>query len=99
MANNEMLAVLTTLIPLGDRIDIAIDVDRRECNFNLLREQGWSSGEQALINWAQALWKGRGDVDLGYVANNLDGRFLAAALGGLVAYRSGRPLPTPAVLS
>lgn len=92
MSDHEMTAVLATLDPLGDRIWFAIDLERRECHFDRLRENGWSSGELALIDWAQALWKGHGEVDLGYIASGLDDRFLAACLAGLAAYR-GKPLP------
>lgn len=92
MADMEMDAVLATLEPLGDRIWFAINTARRQCDFALLRKNGWSSGERALIDWAEALWSGRGKVDLGYIANGLDDSFLGACLAGLAAYR-GRPLP------
>ena len=96
MSDQEMQAVLATLEPLGDRIWFAINVSQRECDFAGLRENGWSTGERALIDWAEALWSGHGKVDLGYIASGLDDRFLAAALAGLAAYR-GKSLPLPAV--
>lgn len=92
--DREVLALLTALAPLeGDsRLDRHLRVDRREFDVQgALGEGTWSSGEYALIEFAGALWKGGGHVDLGYLAG-MSHRFLYAVLGALAAYR-GEALP------
>ena len=85
--DREMLAVLVALAPLGSRTSFAIDIRARDCDFAALRRIGWSSGERALIELASALWKGHGDVDLGYICASLDGRFFQAAIDAMAVYR------------
>lgn len=94
--DREVLALLTALAPLdGDsRLDRHLRLDKREFDAEgALAEGTWSSGERALIEWAGALWKGSGQVDIGYIAGSLGGRFLDAALGAVAAYR-GETLPS-----
>lgn len=95
--DREVLAVLTALEPLENdsRLRAAlVRLDRkREFDAQEVLDIGtWSSGERALIEWAGALWAGRGTVDIGYVAGHLDDRFLYACLGAIAAY-SGREIP------
>jgi hypothetical protein len=95
--DREVLAVLTALRPLADdgRLAPAFErlARRREFDVEEVLDIGtWSSGERALIEWAGALWKGHGQVDIGYVASGLGEKFLHAAVGALAAY-GGRALP------
>jgi hypothetical protein len=92
--DRELVAVITALEPLGDRIFPAIQ-SSRTCDFAALREQGWSSGERILIDVAEALWTGRPvSIDLAYLASMSDS-FLLAALDAMACYR-GKPLPAGA---
>jgi hypothetical protein len=96
MIDREVLAVLTTLAPLerDSRLQPALRrlEAKREFDVEAVLAIGtWSSGEVALIEWAGALWAGRGQVDVGYIAGMSD-RFLHACLGALAAY-AGRDLP------
>lgn len=95
--DQEVLAVLVALQPLANdsRLTPAFArlAARREFNVREVLDIGtWSSGERALIEWAGALWKGHGTVDIGYIAGGLSDRFLHACVGALAAY-GGRPLP------
>jgi hypothetical protein len=84
--DRELLAVLVTLAPLGDRALGYVRIREREFHAAEMLRVGWSSGERALIEWARALWRGEGTVDLGKIAS-LDERFLLAAMNGLAVYR------------
>jgi hypothetical protein len=84
--DRELLAVLVTLAPLGDRGQSWVKIREREFHATAMLRVGWSSGERALIEWARALWRGEGTVDLGKIAS-LDERFLLAAMNGLAVYR------------
>lgn len=95
--DREVLAVLTALEPLENDSRLAAALrrleDKREFDVEEVLGIGtWSSGEVALIEWAGALWKGRGQVDIGYIAGSMGERFLFACLGSLAAY-AGRSLP------
>lgn len=95
--DREVLAVQTALEPIENdsrltRIWRRLD-DKREFDLDEVLAIGtWSSGERVLIEWAGALWSGRGTVDIGYVASNLDARFLHACLAALAVY-GNRDLP------
>jgi hypothetical protein len=97
VVDREVLAVLTALEPLANDSRLVAVFERlerkREFDAKAVLEIGtWSSGEYVLIEWAGALWKGSGHVDIGYVASSMSDRFLFACLGALAAY-AGRDLP------
>lgn len=96
VVDREVLAVLVALQPLEQDVRLervfARLAQRREFDVEEVLDNGWSSGERVLIEWAGALWNGTGRVDIGYVACALGDQFRHAALGALAA-RSGRPLP------
>ena len=80
----ELMSVLIALAPLGRRARAYVDVAAREFDPRI-HDQAWSTGERVLIDLARALWKGHGDVDLAYIATQLDGRFFNAAINAIAA--------------
>lgn len=95
--DREVLAVRVALQPIENdsrlrpvwrRLDERREFDADE----VIENGGWSSGERVLIEFAGALWKGAGTVDIGYIASALSDRFLHACLGALAAY-AGRDFP------
>lgn len=83
----EVASVLIALAPLDARMEPFRDrlLTRREFDVEEALSDGWSSGERVLIKLAGALWKGRGEVDLAYIACELGGRFFQAAMDAIAA--------------
>lgn len=85
----EVAAVLIALAPLDSRIDRYRSrlLTRREFDTDECLDQGWSTGEQVLIQLAGHLWNGRGKVDLAYLATGLDDRCFQACMDAMAARR------------
>lgn len=87
--DRELEAIKAVLAPVPKAARL-IDEERR--TFRPDQAGAWSSGELLLVDVAAALWKGRGEVDLGDLVNRLDDDWLFAVLKGIAIYR-GRALP------
>lgn len=87
--DRELEAVRAVLSPVPKALAL-LDVQRRE--FHPDRAGAWSTGELLLVDVARALWKGRGEVDLGLLVNTLDSEWMLAVLRGIAIYR-GQYLP------
>lgn len=85
----EVQSVLIALSPMDYRLDRYRDrlLTAREFDVEECLDNGWSSGEQRLIQLAGVLWNGGGDVDLGYIVTMLDGPFFQAAMDAIAARR------------
>lgn len=88
VGDSEVLSVLVALAPLDARLDRYRNrlLNAREFDVEECLDNGWSSGERVLIQLAGALWKGRGAVDLGYIAGELGGPFFQAAMDAIAVY-------------
>jgi hypothetical protein len=85
----EVASVLVCLAPLDSRLDRYRQrlLTRREFDVEECLDNGWSSGERRLIQLAGVLWKGGGQVDLGYIVTMLDGPFFQAAMDAIAVRR------------
>jgi hypothetical protein len=85
----EVASVLIALAPLDSRLDRYRQrlLSRREFDVEECLDNGWSSGERVLIQFAGVLWHGGGTCDLGYIVTMLDGEFFQAAMDAIAARR------------
>lgn len=89
VADAEVASVLIALAPLDSRLDRTRDrlVNGREFDVDECLDNGWSSGERVLIQFAGVLWKGGGQVDVGYLITMLSDGFFQAAMDAIAARR------------
>ncbi len=90
------LLYLTTALPeLWERVRRRLDMRHGEADLAAVNAQGLSSGEQALLELARALYAGGGAVDVAHMADVLDDRLWEAVLTTLREYRLCLPSKRP----